>query len=323
MAHGWARSIVQFSVVRIALGASESMGTPSGIKTIASLFGADQRSTAFGISNGAANLGAIITPLTIPFVDLAIGWRGAFILVGALGLVWVAAWFLAAQRMHFAPAAASSPPSKLGYGDILQDRRTWGVAGAKALSDQVWWLLLFWTPDFFHRVFHLGVAETGLALAVVYSCAAVGSLFAGVVSTGLLHRGVSINTVRKGSMLVSALLVTPLPLALYVHNSWLAVGLLGLTLAAHQGFSVNVFSTITDIIPRGKVGSVTSFGALCGNLAGMGILFLAGELLNGGRGYLPLLLIAASSYLLALGWLQLLVPRLRLAEAEPPSMLPG
>jgi ACS family hexuronate transporter-like MFS transporter len=137
-----------------------------------------------------------------------------------------------------------------------------------------------------------------------------------------LQRGFSVNAVRKGSMLVSALLVTPLPLALYTPNPWVAVALLGLTLAAHQGFSVNVFSTITDIIPSGKVGSVTSFGALCGNLAGMAILFLAGEVLNAGGGYLPLLLIAASSYLLGLGWLQLLVPRLQRVEGETPPLIP-
>jgi len=331
MAHGWARTVVQFSLARVALGATESMGTPTGIKTIAGLFDADRRSTAFGISNGAANLGAIVTPLVIPFVGVAVGWRETFLLVGAAGLIWVAIWLSVIKRSTFAasaPASPASPPALAGYGGMLRDRRTWAIAGAKALSDQVWWLLLFWTPDFFHRVFHLTITEAGVALAVVYSCAAVGSLTAGVVSTRLVRRGLSINTVRKVGMLACALLVTPLPLAVHVQNYWLAVALLGLALAAHQGFSVSLFSTITDIIPRARVGSVTSFGALCGNLAGMALLYLAGESLSAGFGYTPLLLLAAVSYLLALGWLQLLVPRLQLAEpavwTSAPSLLsPG
>jgi ACS family hexuronate transporter-like MFS transporter len=115
-------------------------------------------------------------------------------------------------------------------------------------------------------------------------------------------------------MLVCALLVTPVPLALYLHNAWAAAGLLGLTLAAHQGFSVSVFSTIADIIPKARVGTVTSFGSLCGNLAGMAIVFLAGEILSAGQGYAPLLVIAACSYLAALAWLQAWLPRLQAAE---------
>jgi ACS family hexuronate transporter-like MFS transporter len=242
------------------------------------------------------------------------------VLVGGIGLVWTALWLLATRGVTFAPGAAAvratARGTVAGLKTLLSDRRTWGVAGAKALSDQVWWLLLFWAPDFFHRVFGLGVAELGPPLALVYSLAAVGALVAGWVASRLLARGLSINTVRKGMMLVCALLVTPVPLALYLHNEWAAAGLLGLTLAAHQGFSVSVFSTIADIIPKARVGTVTSFGALCGNLTGMGIVYLAGEILTAGLGYAPLLLIAAGSYLAALGWLQAWLPQLRPAPDE-------
>jgi ACS family hexuronate transporter-like MFS transporter len=320
MSHGWAMTIGQFSVARIALGATESMGTPASVKTISALFSARMRSVAFGISNGSANVGAIVTPLVLPLLALAVGWRGSFVLVGGIGLVWTVLWLLATRGVTFAPGAAAvratARGAAAGLKTLLTDRRTWGVAGAKALSDQVWWLLLFWAPDFFHRVFGLGVAELGPPLALVYSLAAVGALLAGWVASRLLARGLSINTVRKGMMLVCALLVTPVPLALYLHNEWAAAGLLGLTLAAHQGFSVSVFSTIADIIPKARVGTVTSFGALCGNLAGMGIVYLAGEILTAGLGYAPLLLIAAGSYLAALGWLQVWLPQLRPAPDE-------
>ena len=313
MSHGWAMTLGQFSMARIALGATESMGTPASVKTIGALFSAKLRSVAFGISNGAANLGAIVTPLVLPLLALAVGWRGSFVLVGAIGLIWTLLWVVATRGVRFsqgARVAVTVGSTAAGLTVLLSDRRTWGVAGAKALSDQVWWLLLFWAPDFFHRVFGLSVAELGPPLALVYSLAAIGSLISGWVASRLLARGLSINTVRKGMMLVCALLVVPVPLALYLHNEWAAAGLLGLTLAAHQGFSVSVFSTIADIIPKARVGTVTSFGALCGNLAGMGIVFLAGEILTAGLGYAPLLIIASGSYLAALGWLQLWLPRL-------------
>jgi len=317
MAHGWAMTMGQFAAARIALGATESMGTPAAVKTIGALFSARLRSVAFGISNGSANLGAIVTPLVLPLLAAAAGWRGSFILVGAAGLIWTVAWVLATRGVRFAQGPAvkvSVATTTAGLRVLLGDRRTWGVAGAKALSDQVWWLLLFWAPDFFHRVFHLSVAELGGPLALVYTLAALGSLVAGWIASRLLAQGLSINTVRKGMMLVCALLVTPVPLALYMNNAWAAAGLLGLTLAAHQGFSVSVFSTIADIIPKARVGTVTSFGSLCGNLAGMGIVFLAGEILTAGLGYAPLLVIAACSYLAALAWLQVWLPRLQAAE---------
>ncbi len=318
MSHGFARGIVQFALARAALGFTESMGTPSGIKTIASLFSPSQRAAAIGVSNAAGNVGAIVTPLFVPLLALAWGWRAAFLAIGAMGFLWVALWLAATARLCLAaaPGADASAAAPEGFsGSILRDRRTWAIAGAKAMSDQVWWLLLFWTPDFFHRVFHLGLAQLAAPLAVIYGCAATGSVLAGFISTRLIRGGVSVGKARKGAMLVCALLVTPAPLALQAHSPWVAVGLIGLLLAAHQGFSVNLFALVADIVPPASVGRVTSFGSLCGNLAGMTIVFVAGELLTRGAGYAPLLAIAAVSYLLGLGWLQLLLPRLPIGRA--------
>ena len=319
MSHGAARTFVQFAAARVALGATEAMGTPTGIKTIGALFPPVQRAGAIGISNAAGNVGAIVTPLIIPAVALSFGWRASFVVVGAVGLAWSVVWLFAAKgllRSADVPSANALAAQDAGgtpavhSGTILNDRRTWAIAGAKALSDQVWWLLLFWTPDFFHRQFGLGLAQLGPPLAVIYGCAAAGSIAAGLVSTRLIRAGVSIGRARKGAMLVCALLVTPAPLALHVHGYWTAVGLIGLMLAAHQGFSVNLFALVADIVPGARVGRVTSFGSLCGNLAGMGIVFAAGEMLAAGYGYSPFFFVAAASYLLAIGWIQLLLPRL-------------
>lgn len=321
MAHGWARTPAQFVACRIALGATEAMGTPTAIKTIAAIFPPNQRSLGIGISNAASNLGAIATPLIIPAVAAAVGWRGAFVLAGGLGLIWAAAWLVLTRRTSFersADDAVPEPPAP--YATVIRDHRTWAIGIAKALSDQTWWLLLFWTPDFFHRMFGLTVAQLGPPLAVVYACAAIGSLVGGIVPAKLLERGYSVGAVRKGALLVSALLVVPVPLALYTESYWGAVGVLGLTLAAHQGFSTNLFALITDVVPAANVGTVTSFGSLLGNLAGMNILFVAGLLLTAGYGYLPLFLVAAVSYLLAIAWIQLLLPRLMPVEGNTRRM---
>ncbi|MBS0363607.1 MAG: MFS transporter, partial [Proteobacteria bacterium] len=267
--------------------------------------------------SGVSSVGAIVTPLFLPALAVALGWRDTFIFVGALGLVWVLVWVVVSRGLSFADtAAASSPlPTLGGLKTLLSDRRTWGIAGAKVLSDQIWWLLLFWAPDFFHRVYGVGLAQLGPPLAVAYTGSAVGSIVAGWAGTRLLARGYSLNTVRKSVMLASALLVTTIPLALLAHNLWLAAGLLAVTMAGHQGFSVSIFSIIADITPKSRVATVTSFGAFCGNLAGMGIVYLAGLILTAGLGYMPLLAIAAVSYLLGLAWLHLWVPRLRPAAA--------
>lgn len=323
MAHAFASTFGQFAIARVALGATESMGTPAAVKTIGSLFSEKTRSVAFGISNGATTLGAIVTPLVLPLIAARVGWRASFLIAGGLGLIWAVCWLGFTRNIDFGtstpgvtpavapgvtPAVETDVPS---YASILRERNTWGIAVAKALSDQNWWLLLFWAPDFFHRVFGLTTEQLGVPLAIVYTCSGLGSLLAGMIGTALLRRGVSINGVRKGTMLVSALLVLPVPLAVFFHSYWLAVGLLGLTLAAHQGFSVSVFATITDITEPRKVGSVTSLGALAGNLAGMVALFLAGELLQRGAGYLPILLWIGASYLLALALLHVIIPKLR------------
>ena len=322
MAHGWAFTIAQFSFARAALGATESMGTPAFMKTIASVFSAKERSVAFGVSNGAGSIGAIATPLVLPVLAMAVGWRGSFVLVGALGFAWVALWFVTTRGITFVRhVEAKAPRNTLaGLGVLLSDRRTWGIAGAKALSDQVWWLLLFWAPDFFHRAYGVAVKDIGPPLAIAYIGSALGSMIAGWIASRLLARGFSLNTVRKGVMLGSALLVTVVPMALFAHNLWLAAVILAITLAGHQGFSVSIFSTIADVIPKSRVGSVVSFGALCGNLSGMGIVYLAGQILTRGLGYGPLLAIASVSYLLGLAWLHLWLPRITAAEDDVQSL---
>lgn len=315
--HGMATTLSEFKLVRVALGATEALGTPAAVKTISLWFQARERSLALGFMNAAGNVGAIVAPLLVPVIALAHGWRAAFYIMGGLGLVWVVAWWALTRLPYFRTpptSAAVTGGAKVPWGTVLTDRRTWAFAGAKVFSDQVWWFLLMWMPDLFTRVFGLDMRSFGVPLATIYAIAAFGSLAGGYVSGRMLAAGMSLNRARKLTLLICALLVLPVPLVLLVQNFWLAVALLGLTLAAHQGFSVNLFAIATDIVPQGRIATVISIGALCGNLAGMAILQAAGWVLAAGGSYAPMFALVSVSYLLALGWLHLLQPVLKPAD---------
>lgn len=325
MAHAFARGFGTFVLCRVALGATEAMGTPAAIKTIAAIFPPSMRSFGYGITNTVGSLGAIAAPLLIPTVAALWGWRAAFLIGGGLGLVWAALWLVAARGVRFAgdrdPAEARRAAPR--GGGILADRRTWAIAIAKFLSDATWWLMLFWMPDFFHRSFGLEGVALGAPLAIAYGCSALGSLVAGTVASRLIRAGRSIERVRKGSLLVAALFATVLPFAQMAHDYVLAVALIGIVMAAHQAFSVNLFALIADVSRPEKIGRVTSFGAFSGNVGGMVIAKVAGVTLAAGLGYLPLFLFAGCSYLLALGAIQLLLPRLPLEGMGDVMPVPG
>jgi ACS family hexuronate transporter-like MFS transporter len=310
MSHALARTIPQFGAARMALGATEALGTPMAIKTVSTLFDEKERSAAIGVANASTNIGAILAPLVLAPLAAVTGWRSAFLFLGALGLVWSAAWLLTVRRLPpTALEGTKATEARTPVLPLLRSRATLAICGAKAMSDQVWWLLLFWAPDFFHRVFHLKTAELGAPLAIVYAFAAVGSLFGGWASGALVRRGLS--AVRARLFLISAASVVAMTTlaALHASSANIAAVLIGVTLAAHQTFSVNLFSLIGDVTPKERVGAVTSLSALCGNLAGMGIVYLAGRLLAGGAGYGPLITIAGLSYLVGAAWLWRLLPK--------------
>ena len=331
LAHGWAASFTSFFLARTALGATEAMGTPNQIKTVATLFPPSLRSLGFGLGNMVGSLGAIVTPMLVPAFALVYGWRAAFIVAGALGLVWAVVWLAVTRSTDLTgeaedPALARAPVSfaatVAGIRAILIDRNTWGISVAKVLSDSTWWFLLFWMPRFLQNQYHLELKQIGVPLAIAYSGAAIGSVVAGSVSSLLLHRGWSADRTRKTMMLVSALLVVPVPVVLWMTNYWLVALVLAVALAGHQGFSTNLFALISDITPTARVARVTSFAAFCGNVGGFGIQKAAGWVLTAGLGYGPLFAFAAVSYLLALGWIQLLLPHIRVVGGTSPAAAP-
>lgn len=202
------------------------------------------------------------------------------------------------------------------WGELLSDRRTWTVIGAKFCTDAVWWFVLFWMPDFFNRQFGLSQGQLGWPIAIIFTLAALGALTSGGLYPILLARGMSVNAARKTSMLFYALVVLAMPLSLQTGNPWLAAVLIGLGLFAHQGFSTNVFGMTADIVPATRVASVIALGAIAGNLSGTGIIEFAGWSLTNGLGYVPMFAICGSAYLVALAFIHLMLPKLQLSAGE-------
>ena len=315
MAHAFVAGVGGFLGARIVLGVAEATGTPAVVKTAATYFGPLERTRMLGIVNMAPNVGAVATPLLIPSLAVAFGWRATFLLAGGLGLLWVGAWLALRPPVPRGGGDATEPVvEKIGMLPLLRTRQIWALICAKALTDQVWWLLLFFMPDLFHRVFRLDQAQLGPPVALAYALAAVGSFAGGWLPGRLMQRGAAPARARKATMLLFALLIVPLPTVLLAGGAWTAAAMLGIALFAHQGFSTNIFGAATDLFPARAIGSAVGIAAFGGNIAGMAMLEFAGWSLESGLGYAPMLTIAAVSYLLALGVLQLVVPRFEQAS---------
>jgi MFS transporter, ACS family, hexuronate transporter len=316
MAHAFAATVQQFVMARMALAIAESVNTPAAVKSAALYLPLKERSLGLGLINTAPNIGAIVTPLLIPPFALAFGWKAAFLVTGALGFVWLVAWYFSTRKLVPAEAPTAAQTEDVNWRELLSDRRTWAIAGAKALTDMVWWFMLFWTPDLFNKVFKLTQAQIGGPIALIYTMAALGALTSGALFPRLLARGLSVNAARKTSMLIYACLILPIPLALQATSPWVAALLIGLALFAHQGFSTNIFGMTADVVPVQRVATVIAVGAVFGNLTGMGIIELTGWSLKEGIGYWPMFAMAACAYLLATLWIHIMIPVIRPAAAN-------
>jgi ACS family hexuronate transporter-like MFS transporter len=317
-----------FALMRFLLGLGEAANFPASIKAVAEWFPKRERALATGIFNSGSNIGALLTPLIVPWVTLHWGWEWAFIATGLSGLLWVFAWLsmyrppethprLSAAERAFIQSDAPEPSvAKVGVWAVLGRRQTWAFAVGKLLTDPVWWLYLFWIPDFLHREYQLDLKSIGLPLIVIYLMADIGSVGGGWLSSRLLGRGWSVNRARKTAMLICALCAAPVVLTSQVSNLWLAVFLVGLAAAAHQGWSANLFTLTSDMFPRRAVGSVVGIGGTTGALGGMLLSLIVGEVLQRTGKYDALWVVAGAAYLVTWGLIHLLVPRLTPAVLE-------
>jgi len=318
---GYSTSVAGFMLMRGLLGLGESGNFPSAIKTVAEWFPKKERALATGIFNSGTNVGALVTPLVVPWLTLQYGWAWSFIATGALGFIWLVAWLALYHRPETHPRLSpaelayirsdpAEPVVAVPWRQILPHRQTWAFAIGKFLTDPIWWLYLFWIPDFLNRNYGLNLTSIGLPLVVIYLAADVGSIGGGWLSSSLIARGWTVNRARKTAMLVCALAVVPIVFASNAGNLWLAVSLVGLAAAAHQGWSANLFTLASDTFPRHAIGSVVGFGGMTGAIGGMLIAKVTGYVLQATGTYVPVFIVAGCAYLVALGVIHLLAPRL-------------
>ncbi len=321
MAHAVGSSLMSFMVARSALGFGEAGVFPASIKTVAEWFPSKERALATGIFNAGTNIGAILTPLIVPWITIHWGWRVAFVATGALGFVWLVFWLLLYRPPESHPRLskaeleyiASDRPQaapQIKWLELLPHRQTWAFAVGKFTIDPIWWFLLFWIPDFLQRNHGLKLMQLGLPIMVIYLLADVGSVGGGWLSSWMIHRGRSVNMARKSAMLICALVVVPIAFAYRIESMWGVVLLIGLAAAAHQGFSANLFTLTSDLFPAQAVGSVVGIGGMAGAIGGMVMAKIVGYVLQWTGSYKIPFLIAGSAYLLALALVHLLSPRL-------------
>lgn len=313
IAHAAAQTVGQFVAARIALAIGETVSTPAGLKAAAIYIPDEKRNFAIGLINTAPNIGAILTPVIIPPFAIAFGWKAAFVVTGVLGFIWIAAWLGGTRKLN--PVGHVPTRAPVNWSELFADRRSWAVIGAKFFTDCVWWFVLFWMPDLFNRRFGMDQGNLGWPIAIIFTLAAIGSITSGTLYPLLRAKGFEMDRARKASMLLFAIVVLAMPLALLSSSPWTAAVLIGLGLFAHQGFSTNIFAMAAEIVPAVRIGSVIAMGAVAGNLSGMGIIELSGWSLDHGYGYVPMFMICGVAYLIALAWIQILVPTLPSSDA--------
>ena len=323
MGHALARGALSFGFWRGLLGISEAGNFPAAIKTVAEWFPKKERALATGIFNSGTNIGAIIAPLAVPAIVLAWGWQTAFLITGAIGFIWIIFWIIfyeipekqrrlkAAELKYINSDIDEQQESvtKIPWLQLLKYRQTWLFFIGKGLTDPIWWFYLFWIPGWLADVRGTGldVKSFGLPLAFIYTATTVGSIGGGWISSYMIRRGMTPFNARKLTMLVFALLVTPIVFASSANiSTWGAVGLIALAASSHQAWSANIFTTVSDAFPKRAVSSVTGIGGFAGAIGGAFISYIAGAVLEFYKkaghietGYVVMFTIAASAYLIA------------------------
>jgi ACS family hexuronate transporter-like MFS transporter len=325
MGHAIAHSFTSFVTARSALGFGEAGVFPASIKSVAEWFPKKERALATGIFNAGTNIGAIITPLIVPWIAVHLGWRSAFLLTGGLGFAWLILWLLLYRKPEQHPRCTNDersyiqsdsvePATKIKWAQFLPRRQTWAFAAGKFMIDPVWWFYLFWIPDYLQREHGLHLTQIGLPILVIYVISDLGSIAGGWLSSSLIRRHFPVNASRKWAMLICALSVVPIAVVFRVSGLWPATLLIGLAAAGHQGFSANLFTLASDLFPSRAVASVAGIGGMAGAVGGMVIAEIVGHVLQWTGSYMIPFLIAASAYLVALLLIHALSPKLEPAR---------
>jgi len=325
MAHAAASSVFQFAIARFSLGLGEAGSFPSSVKAVAEWFPKRERALATGLFNCGSNIGAIVTPLIVPWITYRFGWRMAFVVTGALGFFWIVCWLaiyhtpdedksISAAELSYIHSDVQEQKATISLRAMVTHPQAWAVALGKFFTDPIWSVYLFWMPDFLSRNLGLDLKGMALPLFVIYSGASIGSIAGGWFSSFLLKKGWTLNASRKTALLVCALAVTPIMIAAVTKNAWLAVFLIAIAAGAHQGWSANIYTLASDMFPRSAVGAVVGFATMIGVISMMLVSKFVGYMLQHTGSYVPVFVMAGLAYLVAFGFVQLLAPRLKPAQ---------
>lgn len=335
VAHALVATIGGFIAVRVLLGLGESGNFPASLKAVAEWFPKRERALATGILNAGSNVGAIVTPLIVPAITVWLGWRATFVVTGAFSLIWIILWWKLyrppasdprvgpAELAHINSDPVEEANARISWRKLLGVRETWAYVLGRFLIDPIWWMFLFWLPDFFAKRYGLNLVGFGPPLAVVYVLSDVGSVGGGWLSWYFIRNGATVNTGRKLALLAAAVLVVPVMFAMYAQSLWFAVGLIGLATAAHQAFSANLYTFPSDVFPKQAVASVIGMGGTAGAIGGMLMSKYAGWVLDRIGSYTPLFIVAGTVYLLAVGVIHALSPRMDAVKIPAGSGLGG
>ncbi|KFF12565.1 MFS transporter [Flavobacterium hydatis] len=320
VAHAFAKSTFGFGLARVGLGVAEAGNFPAAIKSVAEWFPKKERALATGIFNSGANVGAVVAPIMVPAILGAYGWQEAFVITGAIGFIWLIFWW-----KYYDTPARHKKISKEEFGYIHSDnelvsetelpvkwtalfkvKQTWAFIFGKLLTDPVWWFFLFWLPSYFSETFNLDLKKPSLPLVIVYTATTIGSIGGGYLSSYLIKKGWNVQRARKTTMFFIAVCVLPIMLAQFTKNIWVAVGLISLAAAAHQAWSANIFTTVSDYFPKKDISSVVGIGGMAGSVGGILFPLAIGMILdhykllgNITAGYDIIFIMCGSAYLLA------------------------
>jgi len=333
MAHALARGAISFGVARFFLGAGEAGNFPAAIKAVTEWFPKKERALATGVFNAGPTIGAVIAPPLVVWLTLRWGWRVAFIFTGAVGFIWVIFWaalyrlprqhpWITQEELEFIESTEgeeeTSAVTRIPWRKIVAHRQAWGLILGRFITDPIWWFYVFWLPSYLKQGRGFTLEEIGLFAWIPFLVSGVGSVAGGWLSGFFLKRGWPVGRARKAAMALCAFCMPSGIVAVFISNIWLALGLISVSLAAHQGWSANIFTLASDMFPKRDVGSVTGLSGTGGAAGGMILALVAGYVLQWFHSYVPLFIIAGIMHPLAIGLLHLMIPRV---EPVPTSEL--
>lgn len=318
-------SLIGFVAARFGLGFGESGNFPAAIKAVGEWFPKKERAFATGIFNAATSVGAIAAPFIVAWVVHLDGtnWQIPFLITGGLSTLWVLLWLRTYKRPERHPKltkeeyeyihcdSEEETTEKLPWAKVLPKRQTWAFSLAK-VTDAVWWFYLFWGAKFLADKFGVNIKDIALPFFVMYILADAGSILGGYMSSAFIKTGWSINKARKITLLICAIIILPVSFVAVTESKWLAIFLIGLGAAGHQAWSANIFTLVSDVFPKKATASVVGIGGMIGAIAGMVADFSLGSVLDqaNNSGYFWAFLIAGSLYLVILGFVHLLMPKM-------------